>query len=59
MKYKLVIFDFDGTLADSASWFLGILNDLARRHGFRSVTEAEIEMLRGRGNREIIRYLNV
>ena len=59
MKYKLVIFDFDGTLADSASWFLGILNDLARRHGFRSVTAAEIEMLRGRGNREIIRYLNL
>ena len=59
MKYKLVIFDFDGTLADSASWFLGILNDLARRHGFRSVTATEIETLRGRGNREIIRYLNV
>src|SRR6476646_7844236 len=42
MKYKLVIFDFDGTLADSASWFLGILNDLARRHGFRSVTAADV-----------------
>ena len=56
VTYRLVIFDFDGTLADSASWFVKALNDLAPRHGFRPVTEAEIEMLRGRGNREIIRY---
>jgi phosphoglycolate phosphatase len=59
VKYRLVIFDFDGTLADSASWFVKALNDLAPRHGFRPVTEAEIEMLRGRGNREIIRYLRL
>jgi phosphoglycolate phosphatase len=59
MKYKLVIFDFDGTLADSARWFSAALNDLAPRHGFRAVTEAELEMLRGCGNREIIRYLGV
>ena len=59
MTYRLVIFDFDGTLADSASWFVKALNDLAPRHGFRPVTAAEIEMLRGRGNREIIRYLKL
>ena len=59
MTYRLVIFDFDGTLADSASRFVKALNDLAPRHGFRPVTEAEIEMLRGRGNREIIRYLRL
>ena len=59
VTYRLVIFDFDGTLADSASWFVKALNDLAPRHGFRPVTEAEIEMLRGRGNREIIRYLRL
>jgi phosphoglycolate phosphatase len=26
MKYKLVIFDFDGTLADSFEWFLGVVD---------------------------------
>jgi phosphoglycolate phosphatase len=59
MKYKLVIFDFDGTLADSAGWFIGILDDLAMRHRFRAVSDAEIEMLRGRGTHEIMRYLGV
>jgi len=59
MRYRLAIFDFDGTLADSAGWFVGVLNDLARRHGFRQVDEVEIEALRRCGNREIIRRLAV
>ena len=59
MAYKLVIFDFDGTLADSAGWLFGVLNQVADRYGFRRVGEAEIAMLRGRDNREIVRYLGV
>jgi phosphoglycolate phosphatase len=57
--YKLVIFDFDGTLADSARWFAGELNALAVRFGFRQVTEAEIEDLRGRDTREVLQFLGV
>jgi phosphoglycolate phosphatase len=57
--YKLIIFDFDGTLADSGPWFMRTLNDVAERHGFRKVSDEEIEMLRGKSNREIIRYLGV
>ncbi len=59
MAYKLVIFDFDGTLADSAEWTLGILNQVAERYGFRQVSEVETAMLRGWDNRAIIRYLGV
>ena len=33
MKYKLVIFDFDGTLADSYPWAVGIANDCRDRTG--------------------------
>jgi len=58
-SYKMVICDFDGTLADSAPWFMQTLNQLADRHGFRKVSDQEIEMLRGKSNREIIRYLGV
>lgn len=59
MAYKLAVFDFDGTLADSADWTMGIMNELARRHGFRTVSDEEIAMLRGRDNRAIVRYLGV
>lgn len=57
--YKLVIFDFDGTLADSARWVARELNPLARRFGFRQVTDAEIETLRACDTRQILDRLGV
>jgi phosphoglycolate phosphatase len=59
VMYKLVIFDFDGTLADSAGWFARELGPLARRFGFRAVTEAELEALRGCDTRRIMARLGV
>ena len=56
---RLAIFDFDGTLADSADWFFGIMNGVARRFGFREIDEAEREHLRGRPSHEVIRALGV
>jgi phosphoglycolate phosphatase len=52
MRYRLAIFDFDGTLADSFSWFLGVVNRLADEHGFRRIKEHEVETLRGRAARQ-------
>ncbi|MES1975510.1 MAG: HAD hydrolase-like protein [Pseudomonadota bacterium] len=58
-RYRLVIFDFDGTLADSGDWFLSIADRLAARFGFRTVAPHEVEVLRGRTTREVIRYLGI
>jgi phosphoglycolate phosphatase len=57
--YRLVILDFDGTLADTFPWFCGVLNDVADRYGFRRVAEHETERLRGLGARAIIAHLGV
>ncbi len=59
MRYRLAIFDFDGTLADSFSWFLGVVNVLADEHGFRRVEEHEVETLRGQGARQIVAHLRI
>lgn len=59
MPYKLVIFDFDGTLADSAACSLEIFNETAEQFRFRKVNPDEIEELRGLNSREIIRRLGV
>lgn len=59
MGYRLIIFDFDGTLADSAAWFAGALNGVARRYGFREIGLAEMARLRGRPSREIMQALKV
>ena len=37
MKYRLAIFDFDGTLADSFPFFVQVINQLAEQHGFKKV----------------------
>ncbi len=46
MKYRLVMFDFDGTLADSFAWFLGVLDELAVRFKFKRLSSGELESLR-------------
>ena len=57
--YRLVIFDLDGTLADSYPWFLRNLNSVIARFGLKPVTGADIERLRGADPREILAHLGV
>jgi phosphoglycolate phosphatase len=59
MRYRLVIFDFDGTLADSFPWVLGMMNDVADRFKFRRVEPSEIDDLRNCDAREIMRRLGI
>ncbi|SMH59750.1 HAD hydrolase-like protein [Azospirillum agricola] len=59
MLHRLVIFDFDGTLADSFPWFVGVLNGVAGRYGFQPVRPEEMETLRGYDARRIMRHLRV
>jgi phosphoglycolate phosphatase len=37
MRYRLAIFDFDGTLADSFPFFVQVFNQLAEQHGFNKI----------------------
>jgi phosphoglycolate phosphatase len=57
--YRLAIFDLDGTLLDSFPWFLTIVNAVADRHRFRRIAPDQVEALRGKDTREIIRFLEV
>lgn len=59
MKYRLVIFDMDGTLADSFPWFTGVLNAVADKYRFRRVAPHEVETLRGLTSRQILEWLGV
>ncbi len=59
MKYKLVIFDFDGTLANSLPWFMGVTNTFADKYRFKRIEEHEVDTLRGYSARQIVQHLGV
>ena len=39
MRYRLIVWDFDGTLANTMALAMATYNDMAARHGFRSVDD--------------------
>jgi phosphoglycolate phosphatase len=55
----LVIFDFDGTIADSLATVFVAYNQVAREVGIRGVEMHELERFRLMGPREIMRELEV
>lgn len=56
---RTLIFDFDGTLADTLPHLLALSNRLAPEYGYRQVAEKDIEALRSLHAREVIRWLGV
>lgn len=56
---RLVVLDFDGTLADSFDWFCSVMNGVAARYRFRPVEAHEVEGLRRQGARAIVTYLGI
>lgn len=58
-RYRLVIFDFDGTLADSLPWFRASFQDMIARFDLAPVSDDELEGLRGMSAREIMARLDV
>jgi phosphoglycolate phosphatase len=59
MRYPLVIFDFDGTLADSFPWVLRTVDEVADRFKFRRLRDGELEELRYCDAREVMKRLGV
>jgi phosphoglycolate phosphatase len=59
MPPRLVILDFDGTLADSWPWFRAILPDAMRHFGLAPVTADQAEAMRGEAPRDLLRRLGI
>lgn len=59
MAIKVIVFDFDGTLADSRDVFVSIVNRLAPTFGYQTVGTAELEELTSLSSEEIIERANI
>lgn len=59
MKYSLVAFDFDGTLADTLPWMESILGEVADQFSFRKPDAEERGQLRQHNAFEIMKQLGI
>jgi phosphoglycolate phosphatase len=59
MKQSTIIFDFDGTIADSFPLMVRIFNRLAPKYGYKPLSDADIEGSRGKSARDLIRALGI
>jgi phosphoglycolate phosphatase len=59
VKYKLAIFDFDGTMADTFPFLLSIIDHLADKYHIDRIDPSEIDKLRGLHAREMISHFQV
>ncbi|MDJ0776085.1 MAG: HAD-IA family hydrolase [Mastigocoleus sp. MO_167.B18] len=56
---KVIIFDFDGTIADTVEALVVIANRLALEFGYPQITPEELALLRNLTSREIIKYSGI
>lgn len=59
MKYRALVFDFDGTIADTLGETRKIFNAIAPDYGIRTVDEHEVPKLRHLSLKEILKELNI
>ena len=59
MTAKVIIFDFDGTIADTLDAIVNISNRLALEFGYKQTSFAEITQLKNLNSREIIKQSGI
>jgi len=58
-KYSTLIFDFDGTVADSMGVLFRVYSSLQDQFGLRPLSDADIEKMRGMSPQQVMAFLNV
>lgn len=56
---RIIIFDFDGTIADTVPHIFEAASELAVAHGLKHLTREDFEMLRGMTPGQIISYFKI
>lgn len=59
MTVKVIVFDFDGTIADTLDALITVINRLASEFRYKQATRAEIEQLKELNSREVINHSGV
>ena len=58
MGKKLVLFDFDGTIADTFYPLINVSNKLSKEFGYKKIKSSDISKLRSKHAYDVLRYLD-
>ncbi len=59
MTKKVIVFDFDGTIADTYQAIVDITNDLSSEFGYQPIDEEELLLLKNLSSKEIVRRTEI
>jgi phosphoglycolate phosphatase len=59
MTVEFVIFDFDGTLADSLPWLLAVFDQMAECYGFKKLDRSEIDAVRHCNTHQVMSHYGI
>lgn len=59
MAYKCVVFDFDGTLADTEEKTFNIYNDMAEKYKYRKITKEDLQHIKNLHIKEILEIVDI
>lgn len=59
MTYSLMIFDFDGTLADTMPFMLGLADELADKHHLPRLDKSNMQLLKGLNAANFMKLHNI
>ena len=59
MTYKLAIFDFDGTIADTFPWAMRNLAYLSQKYNLPQPSESEIDQFRGLNITKVLKHFQI
>ena len=59
MNFRCIVFDFDGTLADTLEETMVILNELAAEYGFRRVERHDVRTAKHMTVAQFVRFLGI
>ena len=59
MTAKVIIFDFDGTVADTLDALVSITNRLAVEFGYKPITQDELALFKNLNSRQIIKHSGI
>ncbi len=59
MTQKVIVFDFDGTIADTYQAIVDITNDLSSEFGYQPMSDEELLLLKNLSSKEIVRRTEI